>query len=181
MNTELEFTVPPDISFPQAIGLTQQILSIPPEDDLLEPALTALLQTENGGRGFFVTFLGSDSPLADQPSAGLLRALRSAPTIVADLMTKNLAMSTAMELYHHHNGDFEHASGSSRVRARSCQLIQKLQLPELQTNLQLLLESTINQTGEYQAFLDRWGYDESQRQAIRATLEMVLAGNMTDT
>jgi hypothetical protein len=176
MNPDVQFTVPSDVSFPQAIGLAQQILALPPEDDLLEVALTALLQTENGGRGFFVTFLSGDQILADAPPAGLIRALRSAPTVVADLITKNLAMSTAMELHHYRQGDQENAQASARVRQRSRHLIERLQLPELQAHLQQLLDTIINQGGAYQSFLDRWGYDDVQRQAIQATAQSLLAG-----
>ncbi len=175
MNPELQFTVPSDIKFEQAIGLAQQILALPPDDPLLEVALTALLQTENGGRGFFVTFLTGPSPLADAPTDGLIRALRSAPTVVADLMTKNLAMSTAMEIHHLRQGDETHAAGSAQVKLRSRHFIQLLQLPELQTNLEQLLDSITHGSGEYQGFLDRWGYDQAQRDAIQAIVQSVIA------
>lgn len=89
-------------------------------------------------------------------------------------MTKNLAMSTAMELTHQANGNPEQAAGSARVKARSHQLIQQLQLPELQTQLQQLLASIDNNTGEYQDFLTRWGYDGTQRQAIRQAILAII-------
>jgi hypothetical protein len=95
---DLQFHIPADVSFPQAIALADEILalSIAPNDDLQSQAISALLQTANGARGFFVTFLTGESPLADAPTAGIIRALRSAPAMVADLMTKNLAMPTEM-------------------------------------------------------------------------------------
>jgi hypothetical protein len=173
---ELQFHVPADVSFPQAIALAEEILALPTDgDDAVQAqAIAALLQTMNGARGFFVTFLTGESFLADAPTAGILRALRSAPATVADLMTKNLAMSTAMQLTHQANGDTEQAAGSARVQARSRRLIAALQLPALQTELQLLLDSTCHDGGEYQEFLTRWGYDAEQRQAIQQVVAAIL-------
>jgi hypothetical protein len=173
MPPELQFSIPDDVTFPQALGLTQQILALPPDDPVVEPALTALLKTENGARGFFVTFLSGDSQLVDAPTEGLIRALRTNPPIVADLMTKNLAMSTAMELHHQRQGDAANAHGSAKTKARSGQLIDKLKLPELQQQLQKMLESAMTQGGEYQDFLQRWSYDAEQRQAIVLAIQAV--------
>jgi hypothetical protein len=174
---ELQFSIPADVSFPQAITLAEEILALPVDgDDVVQSqAIAALLQTANGARGFFVAFLTGASPLADAPTAGILRALRSAPATVADLMTKNLAMATAMQLTHAANGDREQAAGSARVQARSRTLIAALQLPVLQTQLQRLLDSTRHDGGEYQEFLTRWGYDAEQRQAIQQVVAALLA------
>ncbi len=174
---DLQFHIPADVSFPQAIVLAEEILALPitPNDDIQSQAIAALLQTANGARGFFVTFLTGDYPLADAPSPGVIQALRSAPAMVVDLMTKNLAMSTAMELTHQAKGDADQAAGSARVQARSRTLIAALQLPELQTELQQLLDSTTTNTGEYQEFLARWGYDAEQRQAIQQVVAAILA------
>jgi hypothetical protein len=174
---ELQFHVPADVSFPQAIALAEEILALPidPNDAVQSQAIAALLQTSNGARGFFVTFLTGDAPLADAPTASVIRALRSAPTIVADLMVKNLAMSTAMALTHQANGDAAQAAGSARVQARSANLITQLQLPELQTQLQQLQASLPSEVGgEYADFLTRWGYDTPQRQAIAQAIAPLL-------
>jgi hypothetical protein len=174
---ELQFHVPADVSFPQAIALTEEILALPttPDDGVQARAIAALLQTSNGARGFFVTFLTGESLLADAPTAGILQALRSAPMMVADLMAKNLAMSTAMQLTHQANGDADQAAGSARVQARSRALIAALQLPALQTELQQLQASATTNTGEYAEFLARWGYDAEQRQAIQQVVAAALA------
>jgi hypothetical protein len=172
---ELQFHVPADVSFPQAIALAEEILALPTDDAVQERAIAALLQTANGARGFFVSFLTGESPLADTPTAGMIRALRSAPTIVADLMAKNLAMSTAMQMTHQANGDAEQAAGSARVQARSRTLIAALQLPALQTELQQLQDSASTNTGEYAEFLARWGYDAEQRRAIQQVVAAILA------
>lgn len=171
-----QFQIPDDLRFEQAIAIAQTLLKMPTETDdhLRETTITKLLQTNNGARGFFVTFLTSDSPLAETPTLGIINALRSAPDTVTDLMVKNLAMSTAMALTHQANGDIEQAAGSNRVKTRSVKLIQQLQLPQFSAKLQQLLNSCSGKSDEYQDFLNRWGYDAKQRQAIQQVVADVL-------
>ncbi len=171
---ELSFTIPSEVSFEQAIALSQDLLADQSLTEAeLESAIAALVQTANGARGFFVTFLTGDYSLADQPTAAVLQGLRSAPEQVADLLTKNLAMGTAMEITHRRSQNLELAAGSARVQRRSQRLIQLLQLPALQTSLQELLTSVTSGEGEYQSFLTRWGYDPEQRQAIQQAIATI--------
>jgi hypothetical protein len=173
--TDLQFTIPDDITFPGAIALTQEILNLQdPGPEVLESAISALVKTANGARGFFVAFLSGDSTMADAPPEAIVRALRQSPELVADLMAKNLAMSTAMVLTHEASQNAEQAAGSARTSARSQQLIRRLALPNLQQNLEALLFSATQGGGEYQEFLDRWGYDLAQRQAIAEVVRLVL-------
>jgi hypothetical protein len=171
---EQSFSIPPEISFEQAIALTEDLLADQSVTEAeLESAIAALVQTANGARGFFVTFLTGDYSLADQPTAAVLQGLRSAPEQVADLLTKNLAMGTAMEITHRRNQTPDLAVGSARVQHRSQQLIQLLQLPALQASLQQLLTSVTSTAGAYQSFLNRWGYDAEQRQAIQQAIATI--------
>lgn len=172
----LEFAIPEDITFPGAIALTQEILALDdPDPEVLTAAVSALVQTSNGARGFFVAFLSGDFALADAPPEAIVLALRQSPEVVADLMTKNLAMATAMILTHEANGDSEAAAGSAKTRDRSQQLIRRLELPSLQENLQKLCQSATQGGGDYAEFLDRWGYDDAQRQVIAAMAKEMLA------
>ena len=171
----LEFTVPPNITFEQAMDLTQDLLVSNPSDALLESAITALLQTQNGARGFFVVFLTGDSALADAPTPPLLRALRSNPDAIADLMVKNIAMPTAMALTHQRNGDDELAVSSNQTQVRSIHLVQQLNLSEITALLRSMQSTIQNNDGDYQRFLDRWGYDSEQRNAIGQVLARMLA------
>lgn len=170
----LEFTVPANITFEQAINLTQDLLASNPSDALLESAITALLQTQNGARGFFVVFLTGDSALADVPTPPLLQALRSNPDAIADLMVKNIAMPTAMALTHQRNGNNELAVSSNQTQVRSIHLVQQLNLPEITTLLRSMQSTIQNNDGDYQSFLDRWGYDSEQRDAIGQVLAKTL-------
>jgi hypothetical protein len=173
------FIVPESVSFQEAIALTQSLLSQMetgelPESDI-EPAIAALVSSQNGARGFFVTYLTDARPLADNPSPGVIQALRSSPEIVSDLLVKNLAMSSAMAVAHRRNQAEEMAQGSDRVRSRTVHLIQLVQLLPIQEQLQELLQSVTTGVGTYQSFLDRWGYDAEQRQAIQKAIAQVLA------
>ncbi len=171
----LQFTVPPNISFEQAIGLTQDLLDSNPSEELLESAIGALIQTMNGSRGFFVTFLTGESRLADEPTAAVLKALRSNPEAIADLMVKNIAMPTAMAITHQRNGNPELVASSQLTQRRSIHLVQQLNCPEITQFLKSLQATLKNQSTDYQQFLDRWGYDEEQRIAIGQAIDLTLA------
>lgn len=158
------------ITFEAAIALTQSLLTEIEADQISQPqieqAIASLVKTQNGARGFFVTYLTDDRPLADKPSPGVLDALRDAPAIVAELLVKNLAMSAAMVVYHSRHHREEMATGSARVQARSHHLIQTLQIPTCQTLAEQMLEDLQTGQGEYEEFFQRWGYDGEQKDAI---------------
>lgn len=173
------FPIPESISFEQAIALTQSFLAEMEQGSLsdseIEQTIAALVATENGARGFFVTYLTDDRSLADQPSNSVVQGLRSSPEIVSELLVKNLAMSTAMILTHTRNQNPEMAKGSERVQRRTVHLIQLLKLEIVQTKLQALSDTIATGTGHYKSFLDRWGYDIEQRNAIQQTLKRVIS------
>jgi hypothetical protein len=181
----LQFTIPPNLSFEQAIALTQELLAANPSEDILESAIAALIQTMNGARGFFVTFLTGHSELADSPTVAILKGLRSNPTAIADLMVKNIAMPTAMKLTHDRNGHTDLSANSALTQKRSIHLVQQLALPEITHLLESLKTATqqsltettskSDQIKEYQGFLDRWGYDKEQRIAIIQAIDITLA------
>lgn len=171
-------SVPADLSFEQAIALTQSLMAQMQQNQVseveLEAVLAALVSSENGARGFFVTYLTDESPLADHPSEAVIRALQSSPEIVAELLVKNLAMSSAMAIAHRRNQNAEMAAGSDRVQTRTIALIQQVKLPDVSQKAQKLHESAATGTGDYRAFLDRWGYDAEQRQMIRQQMERAI-------
>ena len=161
------------ITFEEAIAYTDNLLSRSDLDDSqLESEIAALVQTANGARGFFVCFLTGAWELADQPSAAVIKALQSAPQAIAELLVKNLAMSTAMAITHHKNGNIDQAQGSTLVAKRTAFLIEKVNLMEVYEIATQVKESAISGKGEYAAFLEKWGYDNEQKQAIANVLEM---------
>ena len=169
------------ITFKEAIAFTQSLLD---KIDTLEEvekerALASLVKTENGARGFFVTYLTDDRTFADRPSPGIVNGLKSAPEIVSELLVKNVAMSTAMAMVHRRNNNAEMAQKSERVTERSVNLIKELQL-DIITDKFKKLQSTIDVgEGEYQQFLQSWGYDEGQKQKIKKTVGQLLNTNQS--
>ena len=172
------FTVPEGMTFEQAIALTQSLLAHMEQGTLpeseVERAIAALVSTEAGARGFFVTYLTDSGTLADHPDAPVLAALSSAPDLVAELLVKNLAMSSAMAVFHRRQQHETTAQESDRVRSRTHNLIRLLQLPAVQAKGQSLLDSITSGQGPYQSFLERWGYDAEQRQVIQQVLQQAL-------
>jgi len=176
---ETELKVPDNVTFENAIALTQDLIAkldnngINPQQ--LQDTISALVATANGARGFFVTYLTADSPVADTPSAAVLAGLNTAPELVSELLVKNVAMSTAMAITHRRQSNERMAQGSDRVQRRSIDLIQKLNNEYLQEKAQQMRESALTGKGEAEvAFFERWGYDDEQRSAIAQNLEAVI-------
>jgi hypothetical protein len=176
---QTNFTVPEKVTFEQAIALSQSLLDkmqagiLSPVE--LEGAIAALVQTANGARGFFVTYLTSDKTLADNPSLEVVEALRQYPDTVAELLVKNLAMSAAQAVFHRRNDNEEMAQGSDQVRSRTANLIELLDMPAVREISQQLIESATTGEGSYQTFLNRWGYDVEQREVICEALKGAIA------
>jgi hypothetical protein len=170
------------ITFEAAIALTQSLLDRIATGEMaeadIEQAVSDLVQTDNGARGFFVTYLSDTRPNGDRPSDALINALLTAPDTVAELLVKNLAMSSAMALTHRRHQNEDMARGSDQVRSRTTLLIQMLlpanRLPLLRPKLNALLESSRTGAGEYATFLRRWGYDEEQKSVIQNAVKTAL-------
>jgi hypothetical protein len=164
------------ITFENAIQQTQDLLSQIEflDTDTITQKITELVSTENGARGLFVTYLTSDLPYTEHPSLEVITALKTSPILVNELLVKNLAMSTAMVIYHRSQGDEENAQGSEKVQEKTGQLIKQLLSQSLGEKLQQLATSLNTGQGEYQAFLERWGYDDCQRQAIAKIIQPFL-------
>ncbi|MBW4661578.1 MAG: hypothetical protein KME15_23155 [Drouetiella hepatica Uher 2000/2452] len=172
--SDSSLVVPNPVTFEQAIAITQSLLAAM-ESGIsaaqIQSTIADLVHSENGARGFFVTYLTDERLLADEPSTAVVQALQSAPETVAELLVKNLAMSTAMAIAHRRNHNEEMAQGSDRVQRRTTQLIHQVKLSEVSLKAQKLLHSVVTGAGEYQTFLDRWGYDDEQRQRIGEALQ----------
>lgn len=171
-------SIPESVPFEEAIALTQSLISqvtageLPSQD--ISEAIAQLVHSENGARGFFVTYLTSEGNLADNPSPEVIQALQSSPDIVAELLVKNLAMSAAQAVAHRRNGNEQMARGSEQVRSRTARLIEQVKLSQVRDRAVALHESAATGEGTYKTFLQRWGYDAQQRQIICKALEQVM-------
>ncbi len=162
--------IPDRVKFDEAIDLTQSFLLQLKKHELtasqIEEFVSNLLQTANGARGFFVTYLTASEPMCDEPQPEIVAALHAHPEIAADLLVKNMAMSTAQQLYHQRRNDLEMVTSSATVAARTTKIIQQLNLPQIQELCRDLVNTIQTGTGSYDDFLTRWGYDDEQKNAI---------------
>ncbi len=158
----------PEIYFEQAINLTIEFIEKIPllSDEEKTSIVSALVLTENGARGFFVTYLTSENEVVDRTDLSIIKGLKTSPEIVSELLVKNVAMSTAMKITHSRNNDLEMAQKSATVTQRSLHFIKELSLTEITTKIKMLITSIELNEGLYQQFLTKWGYDEEQKQAI---------------
>lgn len=168
-------------SFPDAIARSQEIMQQMNDNQLseaeIENAVASVVATQASARGFFVAYLTDDLPLADNPSEGVIKGLRSSPAIVSDLLVKNVAMSAAMRVTHLRNEDATAAAGSERVKHRSINLIEQLKLPQINSEIKDLQSTIMEGEGNYQEFLARWGYDEEQQSIISQALSAIDASD----
>ncbi|MFQ6538265.1 MULTISPECIES: hypothetical protein [Aphanothece] len=164
-------TAPPlEPSFPQAMEITAQWLGLWENGELSEEVLAdrigELVSSRDGARGFFVVSLAGDCPLMDRLPEPLVQQLRAAGDGVVDLSARNLAMSTAMALHHRRAGDGGQEASSERVASRCTELLRLLEPQAVKQRLEGLLEAARHGSGADVAFLERWGYDAEQREAI---------------
>jgi len=141
-------------------------------DEILAERVSELLASREGGRGFFVISLTSDSPLMDRLPDPLVLKLREAGETVIDLAVRNLAMSSAMALHHQRQEDETKQIGSERITARCLDLLRLLDPKKVKKRLETLLEATKGE-GVDVAFLERWGYDNQQKLAIASSIYAV--------
>ena len=173
-------SAPLEPTFQQAMEITAQWLGLwengELSDEVLADRVAELVASRDGGRGFFVVSLAGDCPLMDRLPEPLVVQLRAAGVGVVDLTARNLAMSTAMVLHHQRQADPGQQAGSERVQARCTELLRLLEPDAVKDRLETLLAAAGQGQGEDVAFLDRWGYDAEQRQAIAAAIEAVAEG-----
>lgn len=170
MTMPSSISIPDNFTFEKAIELTQTILEQIAEGELseaeIEESILNLVSSENGARGFFVTYLTDSRPIFDRPSPGIINALRGSPDTISELLVKNIAMSSAMVIHHRRHQDAEMTASSEQVRSRSICLMQTLQIPTIHSIAKQMVESIILGDGPYVNFLEKWGYDSEQQQSI---------------
>jgi hypothetical protein len=163
------------ITFEEAISTTQSLLEQRSqsaiEDAEVEATVAQLLATHNGARGFFVTYLTDFRELIDSLLPVVASALHQSPEIAPELLVKNLAMSTAMEITHRRSYNPDLAAQSAQVQQRTAALMNLLGFPYFKTEAEGLWQGVSAEAGSYVAFLKRWGYDAEQKMAIAHALQ----------
>lgn len=166
-----------DITFEDAIAFTQSLLDQREQATLqnaeFAAAVTELTTTHNGARGFFVSYLTDSRELIDSLLPVVASALKQSPAIAPELLVKNLAMSTAMEITHRRNQNSDQAVQSAQVQQRTAALMNLLGFSYFKTEAEGLWQGVTDEAGSYAAFLKRWGYDAEQKTAIAQRLQTV--------
>lgn len=166
------------LTFPQAIQATRSLINKIDQKKIteteIEQKVSAIVNTKNGARGFFVAYLTSDMPLADSPSIGVINGLKAHIQLVSELLVKNLAMSSAMTISHSRNNDLSNARGSHKVCQRTGNLIQNIDLNITKQELKKLQATILENKEDYKDFMERWDYDLEQQQAIVKTISGIL-------
>jgi hypothetical protein len=174
---------PATLSFSDAIALTQRLLSqlehesadTPLDHQAIAHTVAELLSTKVGGRGFLATYLTYDGAIVNNPPIAIIDGLRRHPVQVADLMIKNLAMSSAMAIVHRRNHDTENLQGSLQVQQRAQHLILTLSDIELVKAITDMISSLNGESQRYQDFLKRQAYDSEQRAELTQILTSMAA------
>ena len=137
-------------------------------DEVISDRIGELIKTVEGARGFFVVSLSIDCPLMDRFPDALIFELRSSGEIVVDLTVKNLAMSSAMIISHRNNKDPQEIQ-SERIKIRCIELLKLLDSTQVKKRLDVLLEATKGNVTDLN-FLDKWGYNDEQINAISESI-----------
>ena len=137
-------------------------------DEVISDRIGELIKTVEGARGFFVVSLSIDCPLMDRLPDALIFQLRNSGEIVVDLTAKNLAMSSAMVITHRKNNDIQEFQ-SERIKIRCIELLKLLDSTQVKKRLDVLLEATKG-NGSDLKFLNKWGYNDQQINAISESI-----------
>tara|TARA_Y100001968_G_scaffold147460_1_gene134889 strand:+ start:302 stop:814 length:513 start_codon:yes stop_codon:yes gene_type:complete len=142
-------------------------------DEVISDRIGELIKTVDGARGFFVVSLSIDCPLMDRLPDALIFKLRSTGEIVVDLIVKNLAMSSAMTITHREKRDPQEIQ-SERIKIRCIELLKLLDSIQVKKRLDILFEATKG-SGPDLKFLNKWGYNNTQINAISESIFEVAA------
>jgi hypothetical protein len=160
-------------TFEEAIAHTKDLFTQFTQNNLtnqeLQQAIAHLITTDNGARGFFVFYLTNE--IVDRPTESVIQALQNTSSpLIAELLVKNLVMSTAMVITHNRNHNLTMAQSSQKVSDRTATLIKLVNLPQVKEIAQQMQRSAQLGTGEYADFLNKWGYDQEQKSAIASMI-----------
>ncbi len=134
-------------------------------DEVLADLVGGLIRSIEGARGFFAVSLSVDCPLLDRLPEPLIIQFRSVGEIVIDITVKNMAMSTAMAVVHEEKNDFIMMERSRRISRRCQELLINLEPHAVKNRLEKFLAG-LEGSGEDSKFIDKWGYNFSQKSAI---------------
>ncbi|MBX9692826.1 MAG: hypothetical protein K2Z81_10610 [Cyanobacteria bacterium] len=150
-------------------------------EDSFQTESIELLSSVSGARGFFVALLTGDWQFGNEVPKPVIQVCKAKSSITEELLTKNLIMSTCMEVEHGRKGAEDNRMGSLTVQRRSINIIGKIKSPSLETLLTSAgneidnkLSGTSQEGSTFADFLNRWPYDDQQLKAARNIIAEVL-------
>lgn len=149
--------------------------------------LDQFLRCAETARAFFVAWLSADWALDNEASMKVFEILRNKDAnmaeLLAEILVKNLTMSSAMVIRHRQDGKEDLAKGSLDVRERTRLVIEHLSkdrnsalgncLKNKSTELLAAIESARladSKSMPFKDFLARWNYDGKQLDAMESSL-----------
>ena len=158
-----------EVSFTQAINISLQWCKEWGEDLLSEEVLAdriaELTKTRNGLRGFFAYALSDkDCFLLDKLPFSLIYKLNEVGDVVAEIVVKNLIMSSAQIIIHRRDDNHEYEMTSKNISDR-CKAILRL----LETNrvTKIINQILKNLDGMGNSFDNSIKYDSEQKEFIK--------------
>lgn len=157
------------VSFTQAINISAQWCKAWGDDLLSEEVLAdriaELIKTRNGLRGFFAYALSDkDCFLLDKLPFSLIYKLNEGGVDVAEIVVKNLIMSSAQIIIHRRDKNYEYAIKSENISDR-CKAILRLIETKLVTNSVNQVLGNLDNMGN--SFDDSVKYDTEQKEFIK--------------
>lgn len=146
--------------------------------------VSTMLRTSNGARGLFVTLLSDERVLlADGELPGEMVDVLTLPDgteeereTVRVLIAKNVFMASSMVVHYRRSDEEEKRTGSELTRDRGKRVAKACAEKDegLRTILGEMLAGAEEGQGQFVAFLQKWGYDDEQKEAGARSLREVL-------
>ncbi len=158
-----------EVSFIQAINISAQWCKEWGEDLLSEEVLAdriaELIKTRNGLRGFFAYALSDkDCFLLDKLPFSLIYKLNEAREVVADLVVKNLIMSSAQIIIHRRDKNHEYEISSEKISDRCKAILRLIETKSVTKSVNQVLRD-LNNMGN--SFDNSVKYDSEQQEFIK--------------
>ena len=158
-----------EASFTQAINISAQWCSEWGEDLLSEEVLAdriaELIKTKNGLRGFFAYALSDkDCCLLDKLPFSLIYKLNEGGDFVADIVVKNLIMSSAQIIIHRRDNNHEYEIISENISDRCKAILSLLETKSVTKSVNQVLKDLNNMGNSFDKAIK---YDSEQKEFIK--------------
>lgn len=149
--------------------------------------LSALMSTSDGARGVFVALLSDQElsladqkPLDENMISEFVKAGAGSEhaRYVREIAVKNVVMPAAMVVQYNAGNETELAASSQLTRDRAIRVVHAWRSAEQSSSAGISLDSVgaemrdavAELKGRFAPFIQKWGYDESQRAAMKEAL-----------